>query len=96
MGDEPCLRLLQWQPEAQKYAPNVPLLLVGTKTDLRDNEDVRQGLRNLNKEPVSYEEGLRIADSISAKYLECSTILQLNVKNVFEEAANLGKGNGES
>ena len=33
------LHMLQWEPEIRHHCPDVPILLVGTKTDLRDTKD---------------------------------------------------------
>lgn len=78
---------LQWYPEIEHHAPNVPIILVGTKLDLRDDRATADSLRSRKMEPVAYEQALAIAKEIRAhKYLECSALTQRNLKSVFDEA----------
>lgn len=77
----------QWYPEIEHHAPNVPIILVGTKLDLREDKATADGLRQKKMEPVSYEQALAVAKEIRAqKYLECSALTQRNLKSVFDEA----------
>lgn len=65
----------------------MPFILVGTKEDLRFNEDVAARLRAEGKAPLTYQDGLRLADELrAAKYLECSALTQKGLKTVFDEA----------
>lgn len=81
-----CLSL-QWFPEIEHHAPSVPIILVGTKLDLRDDRATTEALRARKMEPVSYEQALAVAKEIRAhKYLECSALTQRNLKSVFDEA----------
>lgn len=77
----------QWFPEIEHHAPNVPIILVGTKLDLRDDRATTEALRSRKMEAVSYEQALAVAKDIRAhKYLECSALTQRNLKSVFDEA----------
>ena len=77
----------RWHPELKHYCPNVPILLVGTKLDLREDQDAVAQLKENKQEPVSHSDGLRLAKEIEAtKYVECSSLIQKGVKEVFEEA----------
>lgn len=77
----------QWYPEIEHHAPNVPIILVGTKLDLREDKVTTEALRAKKMEPVSYEQALAVAKEIKAhKYLECSALTQRNLKSVFDEA----------
>lgn len=77
----------KWFPEIEHHAPGVPIILVGTKLDLRDDRATAEGLRAKKMEPVSYEQALAVAKEIRAhKYLECSALTQRNLKSVFDEA----------
>lgn len=79
--------MVQWFPEIEHHAPNVPIILVGTKLDLRDDKATADSLRARKMEPVSYEQALVVAKEIRAhKYLECSALTQRNLKSVFDEA----------
>lgn len=77
----------KWYPEIEHHAPNVPIILVGTKLDLRDDKPTIDGLRQKRMETVSYEQALAVSRDIRAhKYLECSALTQRNLKSVFDEA----------
>lgn len=77
----------KWFPEIEHHAPNVPIILVGTKLDLREDKNTTDGLRQKRMEPVSYEQALQVSKEIGAhKYLECSALTQRNLKSVFDEA----------
>jgi Ras-related C3 botulinum toxin substrate 1 len=78
---------VQWAPEIEHHAPGVPIILVGTKLDLRDDEATKESMRKMRTTPVQYEEGLAVSREIKAqKYLECSALTQRNLKSVFDEA----------
>lgn len=63
------------------------MILVGTKLDLREDEGIREGLRQKKMAPISHEQGVAVAKEIKAvKYLECSALTQRNLKSVFDEA----------
>ena len=77
----------KWYPEIEHHAPNVPIILVGTKLDLREDRGTTEALRTKRMEPVSYEQALQVSRDIGAhKYLECSALTQRNLKSVFDEA----------
>lgn len=77
----------QWHPEIEHHAPGVPIVLVGTKLDLREDRAAIEALRSKKQEPVTYEQALGVAKDIRAvKYLECSALTQRNLKSVFDEA----------
>ncbi len=77
----------KWVPELQHYAKGVPIILVGTKADLREEPKVIQKLAEEKQEPVSSAQGRAVAEKIRAvKYLECSALTQKGLKNVFDEA----------
>mmetsp|Transcript_63522 Transcript_63522/g.169963 ORF Transcript_63522/g.169963 Transcript_63522/m.169963 type:complete len:195 (+) Transcript_63522:84-668(+) len=77
----------KWVPELKHHAPNAPIILVGTKSDLREDPGVQNELREKRITPVSPEQGRAVAASIKAvKYLECSALNQRGLKNVFDEA----------
>jgi len=66
----------KWQPEISSAQPGTPIILVGTKMDLRKPGD---------KKYVTLEEGLKLADEIGGdKYIECSALTQKGLGEVFE------------
>ncbi|XP_073673820.1 ras homolog family member Ga [Garra rufa] len=78
---------LKWYPEVSEHCPNVPILLVGTKKDLRDDSEVLNKLKEKNLSLVSQQQGTALARQIQAsKYMECSALNQEGVKEVFTEA----------
>ncbi|KAI5294009.1 hypothetical protein KEM52_004861 [Ascosphaera acerosa] len=77
----------KWYPEIEHHAPNVPIILVGTKLDLREDRATIDSLRAKRMEPVTYEQALAVSKEIRAhKYMECSALTQRNLKAVFDEA----------
>ncbi|XP_032976103.1 rho-related GTP-binding protein RhoG-like [Rhinolophus ferrumequinum] len=71
----------KWHPEVCLHCPDVPILLVGTKKDLRAQPDTVRRLK---------EQGQALAKQIHAvRYLECSALQQDGVKEVFAVRAVL-------
>lgn len=69
------------------HCPHTPIILVGTKLDLRDDKETTEKLKEKKLAPISHPQGLQMAKEISAvKYLECSALTQKGLKNVFDEA----------
>lgn len=78
---------LQWYPEVSHHCPNTPIILVGTKLDLRDDKETIEKLKEKRLAPITYPQGLAMAREIGAvKYLECSALTQKGLKTVFDEA----------
>ncbi|KAJ8452406.1 hypothetical protein Cgig2_006211 [Carnegiea gigantea] len=75
----------KWILELQHYAPGVPIVLVGTKRDLREDKHFLADHPGLL--PVSTSEGEELRKQIGALYyIECSSKTQQNVKAVFDAA----------
>ena len=76
----------KWYPEISHYSPNTPIVLVGTKLDLRDDVETIERLRTKYKcDVISYEQGLAKAKELTAyRYVECSALTHKNMKHVFE------------
>ena len=87
----------QWHPEIRHHAAEVPFILVGTKADLRGDEDWAARLRQEGKAPLSAAEGERLAEQIGAvKYVECSALTQAGLKRVFDEAIKIALARKEA
>jgi len=76
----------QWHPEVAHFCEGTPLLLVGTKIDLRADEHTKRMLSAQGLTPVSSEQGAAVAKEIGAKYIECSAKTGKGVKDVFNLA----------
>ncbi|KAK4756958.1 hypothetical protein SAY87_007085 [Trapa incisa] len=70
----------KWMPELRRFAPNVPVVLVGTKLDLREEREQGSNI-------ITTAQGEELRKQIgAAAYIECSSKTQQNVKAVFDMA----------
>jgi len=77
----------KWTPEVKHFCPNVPIILVGNKKDLRNDSITIDKLGQTKQEPVKPEEGRKMAEKINVfAYLECSAKSKEGVREVFETA----------
>ncbi|CAI0435160.1 unnamed protein product [Linum tenue] len=86
----------KWIPELRHYAPGVPIILVGTKLDLRDDKQFFNDhpgavpittAQNLSLTIGFLFKGEELKKLIGAPaYIECSSKTQQNVKAVFDAA----------
>lgn len=77
----------KWAPELREYCPKVPVVLVGTQVDQRNNVDVKCKLNRIGSTPISTQQGMTTAKKIGArKYIECSALTQKNLKATFDSA----------
>ena len=67
----------QWHPEISHHCPNTPVILVGTKLDLRDDKETIEKLEEKRLAPITHAQGTEMMEEIGAvKYLECSALTQ--------------------
>ncbi len=77
----------KWLPELRHHAPHVPILLVGTKSDLRRDAAMAQQLAAKGMTFVGIDKAEQLAREIGAvKYMECSAMTQDGLKDAFDEA----------
>jgi GTPase SAR1 family protein len=70
-------------PEIKQYCPDAPIVLVGTKTDLREDLAAQRSLNAEGKAFVTRKDAVKVAKKIKAhKLLECSALTQQGLQNV--------------
>lgn len=80
----------KWAPEIRESLPDVPIILVGNKQDLRNSD--QQPLCEVNNGPtsesfVSTSEGTAVSQCIGATaYVECSALVDQCLDEVFHAA----------
>lgn len=55
---------VQWYPEVSHHCPSTPIILVGTKLDLREDKETCDKLREKKLTPITYPHGLAMAKEI--------------------------------
>ncbi|KAL5054157.1 hypothetical protein RYX36_034839 [Vicia faba] len=79
----------KWISELRHYAPNVPIVLVGTKLDLREDKQFfldHSGATQITTAKASPQLKKMIG---AVSYIECSSKTQQNVKVVFDAAIKI-------
>jgi len=81
---------LRWHEELQKHCPTVPMILVGTKLDLRDDPTFMENLRKQELVPVSHEQGEALKKELNfVNFFECSALTRVGLKDVFDEVLSV-------
>lgn len=79
--------ITKWVPEVRHHCQNVPIILVGCKSDLTSDSETIEKLKEKRLAPITYIQGARRAKDIGArKFLQCSALTQAGLKQVFDEA----------
>ncbi len=79
--------LRMWIHEIRQASRTAPIILVGTKIDLRTNPADLELLAKSKQKPVTHEQGERAAKDFGAYiYIECSALTQENLKETFDAA----------
>ena len=77
----------KWWPEVRHFCPDVPVVVVGNKADLRTDEQTIVKLGASKKKLVQSSEGRHVANRIAAvAYHECSARNNDGVREVFDTA----------
>lgn len=80
----------KWYPEVSHHRPDTPVVLVGLKTDARDDPAVIQTLRDKGEAPISFVEGMKLAKETNCRrYYECSALTHRGLNAVFSEAIEI-------
>ena len=56
--------MAQWLSEIRHYNTHAPILLVGTKPDLRDNPHIVSRLQERDLQPLTYKQGHQLAKGL--------------------------------
>ena len=71
----------KWIPELRQHMPNTPIILVGTKVDLREDSEM------LKNQVITEQEGINLAfDAGCISHVECSAKTGFKLEEVFDEA----------
>ncbi|KAG0639332.1 P-loop containing nucleoside triphosphate hydrolase protein [Tuber brumale] len=82
----------KWIQEVRHFCPGLPVVLVGCKKDLRNDERTKRRLweEEGGKRPLTEEDGRNAVKQLGlTAYIECSAKTNDNVKTVFEEATRV-------
>uniref|UniRef100_A0A8C7X470 Ras homolog family member F n=1 Tax=Oryzias sinensis TaxID=183150 RepID=A0A8C7X470_9TELE len=71
----------EWFPEVKHFCQDVPVILIGCKTDLRKDRECMRKLKAAGMAPISYTQQMN-----AVLYLECSAKFQENVNYLFRVA----------
>ena len=72
-----------WFKELNHFCPNVPIILVATKTDLREDEN--------RTNTITTEEGRKMAEKVRAMYyMETSSLQQHGLTELFQRVIDVG------
>jgi len=83
----------KWIAEVRHQCPNTPIILIGSKIDLRTDADTLSRLKEKNLVPITREEGRDMAKKMGAvKYLECSSLTQQGLREILEESVRISLG----
>lgn len=76
---------LKWWTEVRHHAPTSHFLVVGCKLDLREDTETIERLARRRESAVTFE-GQKLANELKAwKYVECSALTLVGLKNAFDE-----------
>merc|ERR1712071_609582 len=79
----------KWPPEVRHFCPGKPIILIGTKMDLRDDPATQEHLSQYGRKCVSFAEGEKLATRVGAHcYVECSALSGKNIETVFQAAVD--------
>ncbi|KAL3872820.1 hypothetical protein ACJMK2_036019 [Sinanodonta woodiana] len=70
-----------WLTEIKLLTPKAPFILVGTKSDLRED---KEHMKENKKTPISIQHGIKMGKIFGAKaYVECSSISNIGIQELF-------------
>ena len=79
----------KWHAEISRHAPGTPFILVGTKLDTRTDDSVLEQLAAKRQAPITKARGESLCAELKGlKYVECSSLTQEGLKQVFDEVSS--------
>jgi len=82
--------LNKWIPEIQQHMPSTPFLMVGLKNDLQNDPATISKFKRSGSIPIDKRYAAQRAFELGAlTYMECSSLKQQGLRQVFEEAARV-------
>jgi len=76
----------KWVPEIREHTPNVPIILVATKIDMRDHRSVVIKMNEKRTVPLSRDDGLQmVRDYKLDGFIECSALSKKGLMEAFDE-----------
>eukprot|EP01089_Gocevia_fonbrunei_P012148 TRINITY_DN278_c0_g1_i3.p1 TRINITY_DN278_c0_g1~~TRINITY_DN278_c0_g1_i3.p1 ORF type:complete len:286 (+),score=47.10 TRINITY_DN278_c0_g1_i3:413-1270(+) len=87
----------KWYPEVKKKNADIPLILVGTKADTREDTQIIEELRHKGTDAITLVQGKKLAKELGCiSYIECSAISNKGFRDIFGQVIaailNLRKG----
>lgn len=77
----------RWIPEVEHHCPGSLTLLIGLKTDLREDAGTLADLKKQGLAPVTTEEAKEYAKELHvSEYLECSALTREGLEEIFQSA----------
>jgi len=98
VGDPTSLENIveKWLPEVRHFCPKAPIVLVGCKSDIRKDKAVLAKLAAEGLAPVPTQEGEATALKMeAAAFVECSSLTNTNVEEVFIAATEAAIKSGQ-
>jgi Ras-related C3 botulinum toxin substrate 1 len=78
----------KWHAEISRHAPGTPFILVGTKLDTRTDGSIIEQLAAKRQAPITKARGESLCAELKGlKYVECSSLTQEGLKQVFDEVS---------
>ncbi|KTD15580.1 tRNA modification GTPase TrmE [Legionella gratiana] len=77
--ENPTSTVSYWSKELKEHRPNIPIILVGNKIDLRSDDSLKDSL-------LTPEAGQDLAQKFGCQYIEISAKDKVNIEKPFEKA----------
>ena len=76
----------KWVPEVRHHCPDTPIVLVGTKKDLRDDPEFIKILEEKDQKPITQKDGEAMKQTVgAADFGECSARTQDGLRDIFNK-----------